>query len=444
VTSRAFRQLLGIALGIGLLMAPATARAGVFDIFGFGSRNVAMGGAATASVDDHTAVFYNPAGLTQRKVIHLGLSFASYIQNLSIEHRNPGDESLEARAPESPIGVGFGVVFPLGGKIDNRVALGLAIYLPVARALRLEALEPSTPRWYRYNTLADKLHILASVAVEITDWVSVGVGIQALADLDGRVDLELDLTNERITRRDASVQLVTTAMPVVGLLFTPLEGWRIGLSYRAALSLSYEIPLVFDFGEAADLVVDISGTDLYTPHTITLGTAYDFEDAGVLVSLDAELALWSYAPDPSLRVAVRGEGTLLEELGLGDLLNLQPGRVPDAGFSDAITIRAGTEYTPLDWLLLRAGAFWRQSAVAPQTGATTYLDSDAIGGALGGAITFPDPLEIDERPFLLDIFASITGHPTEVVDKEDPGNPIGRTTFGGQVYGLGASLRHDF
>lgn len=439
------RRALGLLVVVALLVLarPGAAHAGVFDIFGFGARNVAMGGAASATSDDYTATFYNPAGLVRRKLVHVGLGFASYFGALSISHRDPGDESLEARAPETAMGVSLGVVFPLGGKIDDRIALGIGLYVPAAQALRLQALDPATPRWYRYQTLADKLHIAASVAAEITDWVSVGVGMQALANLDGGVDLGIDLTNQRITRRDAVIQLATTASPVLGVLFTPIEGLHIAAAYRGSIELEYAIPLRFDFGEAVDLEVLVSGTDLYTPHTVTLGTAYTIVPLALTLALDAEISLWSLAPDPSLAVQVEAGGELIEELGLADYLDIRPGDVAQAGFRDTVTLRLGGEVHPIEWLLLRAGYFWRQAATGRQVGATTYLDSDAHTVSLGAAVTFPDPLAMHDLPVTFDLSGQVTVHPDSRVAKADPGNPIGAVDYGGQIYGLVLSLRHD-
>ena len=46
-----------------LLLFASSAWAGGFNIYEMGSRATALGGAFTATADDATAVFYNPAGL---------------------------------------------------------------------------------------------------------------------------------------------------------------------------------------------------------------------------------------------------------------------------------------------------------------------------------------------------------------------------------------------
>jgi len=434
-----------------LLFVSVDAQAGVFDIFGFGSRNVAMGGTGTASADDHTAAFYNPAALTRRKVVHLGMSFTAYFSQLSIDTHGAAAAGLTPSKASSPAGISFGVLFPVGGKIERRVALGLGLYIPFAHALALEALEPSVPRWYRYNTLEDKLHIVAAVGFELTDWVSIGIGIQSLADLEGELSFQVDLSNEAIHRRDAKVELINTASPTVGFLFTLLRGseprargWTLGATYRGPVELAYTFPLRFDFGDAFDLTLNISGIDLYTPHTLAFGTAYEFGSPALTIALDATVGLWSLAPDPSLQVTVLGTGDLVDGLGLDDYLNMLPGANPPAGFRDTVNLAVGVEHRPLDWLTLRAGYAWKQAVLAEQTQASSYLDSDAHCVSAGVAFSAPDPLEMNDRPVILDLTGNATFHPNADVTKADPNAPIHQLTFGGQIWGLAISVRHDF
>ena len=47
------------------LIPSRTVQASIADILGVGSRGTAMGMAYTAVADDYSAVFFNPAGLTQ-------------------------------------------------------------------------------------------------------------------------------------------------------------------------------------------------------------------------------------------------------------------------------------------------------------------------------------------------------------------------------------------
>ena len=352
-----------LALGLATCANPAPVEAGVFDIFGFGARAIGMGGAAAATADDHTASFYNPANLTTRKTIHLGVSFSAWFHDLGIEQPDPGDTDLVAEGnPESPMGISFGVLFPLGGKIENRIALGLAVYLPVARALRLSALQPATPRWYRYHTLSDKLHVVArrrrrAARLALARGRIPGAG---RARGRGRLRDRSHQSADHATRR-AGPSWSTPSRRSPAISIVPTEFLRFGVSYRGPIQLEYAFPLRFDFGEALDLTVDIAGVDLYTPHTLTFGSAVMLAAADLLLALDVEVALWSFAPDPTIEVSLRGDGALVTELGLEEVLDISPGSEDDAGFVDTVTVRFGAEQQPLEWLLVRAGYFFPAS-----------------------------------------------------------------------------------
>jgi long-subunit fatty acid transport protein len=424
---------------------PDVAQAGLFDFFGLSGRDVGMAGASAAIVDDHTAAFLNPAALTQRKVVQLGASFLAVAPSLSTSQPPTEDDRLMARDPQTQAGVSVGAVFPFGGKVDNRVALGVVIYIPTQDVLGIDTLDPQTPRWYRYHAALDRLYVSAALAVEpFPNW-SIGIGFQALAGLDGAVNVDLDIINDQITRRDLQVSLVNKAALIAGLHGAiPDLGLRLGASYRGPLDLSYDIPLRFDLGADAYLDLLVRGTDLYTPHTITVGAAFDLPNAPLLLTLDARLALWSLAPDPSMHVTILGGGDLLSALGLDSVLAFDTGRVAPPGFRDAYSVHLGAEYKALPWLLLRGGYAWRQSAVAPQTGTTSYLDSDAHQAALGVGFSVPDPLALNDRPLTLDASALATFHPSQTVQKSTPGDPLGSLTYGGQLWTFALSARHDF
>ena len=56
-------------------LAPAAAGANPVDLFGFGARAPAMGGAQTAATDDGGANYYNPAALARPEEIRIDLGY---------------------------------------------------------------------------------------------------------------------------------------------------------------------------------------------------------------------------------------------------------------------------------------------------------------------------------------------------------------------------------
>ncbi len=158
------------ALAVLVAMAIATphaADASIFDIFGMTARASAMGGAQGAVPADHAGVYYNPATLTARKTTHVGVAFQMVAPRLTIEQTNTSTRS--AVLPDTNAGVSIGAVFPLGGKIKDRIALGVAAYVPILQATRYEAIDPATPQFHLYQSLPDTLVLAGAVAFEIAD-----------------------------------------------------------------------------------------------------------------------------------------------------------------------------------------------------------------------------------------------------------------------------------
>ncbi|MCA9545508.1 MAG: outer membrane protein transport protein, partial [Myxococcales bacterium] len=293
-------RILLLALLLGPLLLPVAAPASVFDVYGFSPRGRAMGNAQAAVADDHTATFYNPAGLTRRKhlVVGAGLMLTEPRLRIDRDFQAPEQRRVPDKTPDGFTGIQLGAVFPLGGLIDNRVALGVSMYLPMLTLLRADAIDAQVPQYHRYQTLPDKFVVLASVAFEPFDWLSVGAGVQVLATLDGGVDIDLEFANRRVSQRTVAVDIAPTAAPVAGLLITPLKGLRIGLSYREALQLDYALPSRLNIDDLITLAIDIRGTVLYTPRFFNLGVAYQVEPANLLASAEITWAQWSQAPDP--------------------------------------------------------------------------------------------------------------------------------------------------
>ncbi|MEZ4465845.1 MAG: outer membrane protein transport protein [bacterium] len=253
----------GAGLGVALLLAPA-AHASVFDTYGFGARAAAMANAHAAASDDYTAVYYNPGALTVHKSPQTGLGIQVIAPALHID----GDAGVE---PDANVGVHLGLLFPLGGLIQNRFALGAGLYLPTIQVTRVESFDPSTPHFYRYGALPDKINVALAAAFELHETVSIGLGYQYLGRLDGDAQVEVDLLTRRFTHKDVAVDIRGVGGLTAGLHLRPAEGLSIGLSYREALSIEYAIAVDLLLKDVGRLRALIDGIALYTPAQYTLG-----------------------------------------------------------------------------------------------------------------------------------------------------------------------------
>jgi hypothetical protein len=347
--------------------------------------------------------------------------------------------------PRAFSGFTLGALTPFGGLLDNRVAFGITAYLPANNLIRAEGLDPQRPQFYAYQSLPDKFNILGALAYKPVDWLSLGLGFQVLANLDGDVRLELDVLNHTYERADIVVKVKPKANLTAGLLFMPTDELRVGVAWRGELDLFYRLPVTAELGSPLRLAIDVSETVLYQPHQIAFGISYRLADPDLLLSADLVWSLWSMAPDPSPHVSLDVGGSLIDGLGLGETLDVNTaGRTLELGFVDTLSPRFGLEYTPIRWMTLRGGYLYRPTPAPRQTGATNYLDNDAHGASLGLAFTFSDPLDVHPNPVVLEAGNQLTILSRRTVFKASESDPVGDLSHGGLVYSVGISVSHSY
>ncbi|MBI5624835.1 MAG: PorV/PorQ family protein [Elusimicrobia bacterium] len=119
--NRSLLCLVGLALAASSargLEAPGTTAASILQV-PMGSRALGMGGAFTAVADDHTALHYNPAGLSQLKSHEVGASFLSGQTDTSSQHfAYGGPIPFGGLAGEGFSSVGGSVLYSRGGEIE--------------------------------------------------------------------------------------------------------------------------------------------------------------------------------------------------------------------------------------------------------------------------------------------------------------------------------------
>jgi hypothetical protein len=446
-TGRATLLAHAVALAVALaaLFRPAPAAASPFELFGFGSRAIAMGGAQGAAARDHSSIFYNPANLALRRTVHFGASLTLIEPTVSLAPAQP-NPALEASLPGRNVSLALGFSFPLGGLLDYRVAVGFALSVPLVELTRLTAVDPARPHFYLYEGLADNLIIAPALGFRLLDWLRVGVGVQILAALGAELQVTGDLVRRRIEERSLTVDLSGTTAPIVGLhvLAGPLE---VGLTYRGDLALAYRIPVDFLLEGVGVVDLDVHGTSLYSPRQLNLGLAYTLEKPALTFAFDATLALWSEAPSPAGNISVRltDEELRPNEPTVETLLDLATTPF-DLGAQDILIPRLGVEWRATELWTVRAGYFHRPTPLPDQTGFGNVLDATANVFSLGAGVTFPDPLQIEEQPATIDIHVQWT-HLSQRLVVKDPARGAtfeGRYLAGGSVWNIGIELRHDF
>lgn len=429
-----------------LLFASGEARANPWDLYGFNPRAMGMGSAHTAFADDFTAVYYNPAALTAATDGSFGFGLMLSRPSLAFTF-DKAERPVQHQDPSSADGITFGAVFPLSGRnVKNRVALGLAINVPTSSLLNGQSLDPVIPHWYMHQSLPKRIVAALGIGAMPFEWLSLGLGVQILAGLEGSLDYELDVVAGRFSRKTVVFDIVPKAAPMAGIELRPMRNLRFGASYRASIATTVNLPVDLEVTGLAELQVATSFLVQYTPHQLSFGASYRFEEWDLAVSADVVYALWSGAPDPSVYSRIDIGGPLFEGTGLGEALAAPaPGqeRAVDLAFRNIFIPRVGVEQG-FGWLSVRGGYAIRPSPAPLQTSGTNYADSTAHIFSAGLGARFHDPLGALANPLIVDAGGAIHFHPTRRHEKIDSRDPVGSFETSGYVAVAGLSVRYEF
>jgi long-chain fatty acid transport protein len=339
-----------------LLFTASTSFAGGFRLPEGGVKAMGMGFAFTAQADDPSAIYFNPAGLTQLKGqnIMVGVTYV----------RENGGE-FTGTTPVDDIAAGFTTVKTETQKSLNffipnayysrttnsgNVAYGVGIFAPFG--LGQEYNNTSTSIFRNQITKIDLMTIVVNptITFKVNEFLSVGAGIDWMY---GKATLAKTPWNPALLPApplfsgnvfDLELEGDGDAWGFnFGLLLKPTENLRIGASYRSPFTLRIKEGDVTlsNINPAAGLPAGVSGTKgsatISLPATFALGAAYTM--GRLTVEADADWTFWnSYASLP-----INFESPVLTDSNQAK------------NWEDVVALRIGAEYRVTAPLALRAG-----------------------------------------------------------------------------------------
>jgi len=416
-----------------VLCVPAAASAGNQDLYGFGTRGPGLGGAAIAFPRGYESVYYNPAGLTIGGLRTFAVAFTA--TTFALETLSPRPDAVEGVADEDAISgvtLGINVMLPLKGFLENRIAIGLGLYIPTETLLSARIPMPYSPQFSLVADRARALSIQAAIGVRIMDWLRVGGGVRVLAGLQGFIDAAPnDFGNLSSEVED---ELVANYAGVVGIVARPHHTVSIGMVWRGELGAHFDLPVRADLGDLPLTIpnLTIAGETVWDPQVFALHIGYrPIKEFSMEVGVSWKQ--WSAYPIPILNTT---EGLPpQEEITMTDTV------VPRVGFE--------TEHSIGAWRLAgRAGYAWEQSPVGAQEGRHNFLDSDrhiaSFGFGFGwGSSDSPFRIDMDlygQFHVMTERYFSKTFHRDEdaVIISDNAGVPwIGAK---GMIYSFGAGI----
>jgi long-chain fatty acid transport protein len=395
---------------VGVLAAAgtvSTAHASGFQIDTQAARGTGMASAMAASVDDSSAIFYNPAGLAQGQKLDLQVGVALILPLYSYTPPS-GGTSTSAKTQVTPLpqlyaSYGFTDNLTLGLGIFNEYGLGLGWPDGWTGATQIT------------NVLLTAININPSVGFKIGDRAKVGIGVQIVR---GSVSLQKDVSFVDST---GSLELAGTGVGAggnVGVMFDILpKQLTFGASYRSAVNIPLDgkahfsnVPTEFQT-QLKDQGVH---TEVTLPDTVALGLAYRPLE-GLLIDVDATYTAW------------QRYNALTINFDDSALNQSQPKH-----WKYTWNFRAGAEYQVLPALKVRAGLLFDPSPAPSNTASPDLPDSTRVNVALGAGYTL--------KRFQFDL-----GYQLVIFSGTTSTNPVFLGKYSGlvNVLGLTASVHWD-
>ncbi len=368
------RTLVGVATMALLAGGAGDARGNPGDVLGFGARWSARVGAGSASADDFAAAWYNPAGLAFGSGKRLAFGMQGAVSNLRIE-----DE-------RKPISDGWGMLLgaalpaPLGGPLEDRVHLGIALFVLPGTAARIIARLPDEPFFPYYDNRLQRAVVIPALAVRIRPNLSVGVGVNFLATLGGTIQAAEGATRGIEARVDEEIPSI--ARIIAGVRYNPaaLRDFDFALTIRQQMDIPFStVAKTRVAGEPID--IDISASGVFTPSQVVAGASWHPSSRGELAA-DITYARWSAYRGPF--VVVKSTLPLIGPLA---------SPLPDVPYRDTVSLKLGGELrlgtTPRE-VSLRGGYGFETSPIpATQTGVTNLMDGNKHIVGAGVGVSFP-------------------------------------------------------
>jgi long-chain fatty acid transport protein len=367
-----------------LLFASSTSFAAGFRLPEAGVKAMGMGFAFTAQADDPSAIYFNPAGLTQLKGQNVMVG-GTYV-------RENGGE-FTGTTPVDDIGVGFTTIksetqknlnFFIPNAYYTRttnsgyIAYGVGIFAPFGLGQEYKDKHSSIFRNQITKIDLQTVVVNPTIAFKLNEFLSVGVGIDWMY---GKAELErtpwspLLVAFQNGNAFDLKLDGDGDAWGYnFGLLVKPSPNFRIGASYRSPFSLDIkdgDVTLSNIHPGVAPALAGLTSTKgsatISIPATFALGVAYTM--GKLTVEADADWTFWhSYRSLP---------------------IDFQDNRpvLPDANapknWNDVVALRLGAEFRVIDPLALRAGFAYDPSPVPADTMGPELPDADRFNYMVG-------------------------------------------------------------
>ncbi len=376
-----------LPLFILIAMFAVRTYAGGFQINEHGARAMAMGGAFTALANDPSAVYFNPAGITQLNGTQF--YFGTTIITPLATYTSPIEKEYEMTTQFfTPINFyvthQFTENFSAGLSVNNQ--FGLGTLWSETWPGRYLAVETDLKTFFGTLVLAYKFSDMFSISAGVMyAFGDVTIARKLPHPVSSALgDIDLNLTG------DGSGVGFTG-----GLLFKPTDEFQIGVSYRSEVEFDLEGTAVSTPATFYHPLLKVNlplpngniTAPLTTPQNLTFGIAY-MSSENLTLTADFQYIGWSSYEKLELTFESY-------DFDLNPANGMQNVQSADRKYENTFIVRGGFEYTVSESFKLRGGLLYDNNPVQDEYVEPTLPDSDRIGFNIGYGAKLSECLTLD-------------------------------------------------
>jgi long-chain fatty acid transport protein len=374
------RGLATVLAGLGVVLFARTAAAAGTALDIQSGRGTGMAAAVTAMIDDSSAIFYNPAGIAQGRIVDAQVGDTLVMP--SFKFTDPKGQStttvFKVSAPFQ--------IYESGG-ITDHLSIGIGVFTPFGLTV------PWPSEW-------EGKSIVTEASLETYDFnptvayrvgpLRIGAGVQlvrATVDLKRKIDTPSEVSAE------LGADTWGEGFNVGAQLEAIARYLSLGLAYRSAVTLDFTGNAHFDGVPPpfqATLHDQLVKTSLTNPDVFQMGVAsHPLE--GLVIDVDLVWYGWSKFHAIDIKYPNDASASL---------------RVPEPkNWSNTVNVHLGGEVAVNDTWRLRAGAMYDPSPSPSNTLLPDVPDANRVNVAAGVGYTHPSGFSLDVGYQLVVLFS---------------------------------------
>lgn len=386
-----------LVVTVGILAWTGISHGAGYGIYEQGARALGMAGAFTAQAADPSAIFFNPAGLTQLEGTQVSVGVSPILISRSFKGAAPYPGAGVSES--SPTTLGTPITFYASHRISPELAAGFGVYNPFGLITKWENKDTFTGRFISRESGLTPFYLTPVLAFRPVPRFSLAAGPTLVLS---SVHLERNVAAANPYYGHPSFPGAIKTLDL-GTLEIDGNGSKVGWTAGARFELSDQATLGAVYRSKADVEYDDADADF----------AYQFDGSGnssldallgpalsakfpadqkvsVKLPLPASAVLgFAFKPAEDWTVEIDGlwtQWSCLETVGLTFADSASLSTLITENWDDAFSVRAGAEWRKTETLALRAGAYWDQTPQPVNAMDPLLPDADRFGVTLGAGL----------------------------------------------------------